>query len=156
MIKSITSRVSVGLCESTSGPSLCSMWSGSLLPDSSTSRPLCSRRDSVWRPSSVSVLSTRSLTAAWPPAPPWQTCRKSIRSWRSCSSPTRSLCLKKPWWARTPSTGATREALSTTRTWPAWGASVRAVPASSRHGAPGVMSCSGTSPGLPRRPPLPF
>ena len=155
-MKSITSRVSVGLWDSTSGPSLCSARSGSLPRDSPPSRPLCSRRDSVWRPSSVSVLSTRSRTAARPPAPPWQTCRRSISSWRSCSSPMTSLCLKKPRWARTPGTGAARKAHSTARTWPAWGASARAVPASSRHGPPGVMSCSGTSPGRPRRPPLPF
>lgn len=155
--KNITSQVSVGPCvvEFTRGPSLFSVWSCSLLTNSLTFCLLCSRRDSDWRPSSVSVLSTQSLTAACPPAPLWQMCRKSIKSWRNCSSPMRSLCLKKPWWARTPGTDATRKALSTTRTWQALGASVRAVPAPSPHGAPGMKSCSGTS-GLPRRPPLPF
>lgn len=140
------------------GPSLFHLFIRSclLLTNSLTFPPLCSRRDSVWRPSSVSVLSTQSLTVTCPLAPLWQMYRKSIRNWRSCSSLTRSPCLKMPWWALTPDTGATRKALSTMQTWQASGASVRVAPASFPSGAPGMMNWSGTSPGLPHRPPLPF
>lgn len=106
---------------------------------------LCCRRDSAWRPSSVSVPSTQSPTAACPRAPPWPTCRRSIRSSRSCSCPTRSLCLKKPWWALMPGTGATRKAPSRMWTRRASGAAGRAVPASFPPGASGTMTCSGTS-----------
>lgn len=84
----------------TSGPSLfiLSIWS-CLHPHRLTDLllPSCFRRDSAWRPSSASVLNTRSLTVACPLAPPWQMCRKSIRSLRNCRSQMRNLCLKKPW-----------------------------------------------------------
>lgn len=117
---------------------------------------LCCRRDSVWRPSLVSVLSTQSRTIAPPQAPPWQMCRKSTGSLKSCRSLMRSPCLKKPWCALTRDTGATGRALSTMPTWQALGASVRAVPASLPPGASGTMNCLVTSPGLPQHPHLPF
>lgn len=120
------------------------------------SSPLCSRRDSVWRRSSAFVLNTQSLTVTCLLAPPWQMCRKSIRSLRSCSSLMRSLCLKRPWWALMSDTGATRKALSMMRTWLSSGTSVRAVPASLPPGTSEMRNCSGTSPGIPHHLPLPF
>lgn len=133
--------------EIASGPSLSNLFiRDCVCPHTPWPSPLLrSRRDSVWRPSSVYVLNTRSPTAACPRAPPWQMCRRSIRSLRSCSCRTRSPCLKKPWWALTPGTGATRRLLSMTPTCRSLGASVRAVPASSPPGASGMMTCSGTS-----------
>lgn len=116
---------------------------------------LDSRKDSGWRPSSVSVPNTQSLTAACPLAPPWQMYRKSIRSWRSCSSLMRTQCLKKPWWAPTPDTGATGKAPSTMRTARPSGAPVRAAPASFPLGVSGTMNCSGTSAGPHHHHPLP-
>lgn len=128
----------------------------SILINSLTFSPLCSRRDSAWRRSSPFVLNTQNPTVACPLAPPWLTCRKSIRSLKSYSSLMKSLCLRKPWWALMSDTGATRKALSMMRTGQSLGASVRAVAASFPPGVSEMRSCSGTSPGLPHRPPLPF
>lgn len=161
IMKIITSQVFVGWCKECKHqcPSLLSLFIWSCVhshkPPTSPSS-LCSRRDSVWRPSSVSVLNTQSLTVAYLLGPLWQMCRKSTRSLRSCSSLMRSLCLKKPSWALTQDTGATGKTPSLMQTWQAVGVSLRAVPASLPPGAPGMMNYSATSPGLRHHHPPPF
>lgn len=113
---------------------------------------LACRSGSGWRPSSVSVLSTRSpKVAACPLAPQWLMCRKSTKSLRSCSCRMRSLCSRRLWCARTPGTGATGRALSRMLTLLASGAWVT-VPASWPPGAAETMNCLVTSPGRPHHP----